>query len=122
MSHRTSIELYRDLLRLVAHIAPGTTSPKSIALRTMIRSEFNKSKHLSPTTDEVQIETMKANAVRALSNYMLYKSGMQDKSSSNKGSGTLGKAMDDFHVRNVEGLNRQSSNSNDNDDKKGGAV
>ena len=124
MSHRTSIELYRDLLRLVAHIAPGTTSPKSIALRTMIRSEFNKSKHLSPSnpSDEVQIETMKANAVRALSNYMLYKSGMQDKSSSNKGSGALGKAMDDFHERNVEGLNRQSSNDNDNDDKKGGAV
>jgi hypothetical protein len=68
---RTSIELYRDLLRLISHLAPGT-SPKSIALRTMIRSEFNKSRLLSPDSpaDAVKIEALKANAVRALSNYI----------------------------------------------------
>ena len=115
MSHRTAIELYRDLLRLVTHIAPGS-SPKSIALRTMIRSEFDKSKHLSPNPSHAtQIETMKANAVRALSNYMLYTSGIHDKKSSSNnskgsssgGGGTLGKAMDDFHERNVEELKKQ---------------
>ena len=72
-SQRTAIELYRDLLRLVAHVAPGT-SPKSFALRTMIRSEFVKSRSLSPEnpSDQVKIEEAKSNAVRALSNYMLY--------------------------------------------------
>jgi len=100
MSFRTSIELYRDLLRLVKHIAPGTTSPKSISLRMMIRGEFNKSRHLSPdrAADQPQIESMKANAVRALSNYMLYESGVKDSSR----GGKLGNAMDRFHDRNME--------------------
>ena len=103
MSFRTSIELYRDLLRLVKHIAPGTTSPKSIALRAMIRGEFDKSRHLSPDSaaDQAQIESLKANAVRALSNYMLYESGVQDKTR----GGKLGSAMDRFHDRNMEDMN-----------------
>lgn len=98
---RTSIELYRDLLRLISHIAPGT-SPKSIALRTMIRSEFNKSRLLSPDSpaDAVKIEALKANAVRALSNYMLYEGGIQDK----RKGGKLGAAMDTYHERSLEGI------------------
>ncbi|KAL7486117.1 hypothetical protein ACHAW6_015966 [Cyclotella cf. meneghiniana] len=103
-TQRTSIELYRDLLRLVSHIAPGTTSPKSRALRTMIRTEFDKSRTLSPhsTTDAIKIEGLKANAVRALSNYMLYEGGIQDKG---KG-GKLGMAMDNFHERSLKGMER----------------
>lgn len=105
-AQRTSIELYRDLLRLVSHIAPGNTSPKSRSLRTLVRSEFDKSRHLSPDlpADQVSIESLKANAVRALSNYMLFEGGMQDKS---KG-GTLGKAMESYHERNLEGMQSQS--------------
>ncbi len=106
-SQRTAIELYRDLLRLVSHIAPGTTSPKSRALRTLVRSEFDKSRYLSPDdpADFMKIESLKANAVRALSNYMLYEGGIQDKS---KG-GKLGKAMDNYHERNLEGMNNPNS-------------
>ena len=100
-SQRSAIELYRDLLRLVAHIAPRA-SPKSIALRTMIRAEFDKSHGLSPNdpSDKIKIEAMKANAVRALSNYMLYEGGVHDRS---KG-GKLGAAMDRFHEKNVKGM------------------
>lgn len=101
---RTSIELYRDLLRLIHNIAPGITSPKSRALRTMVRSEFDKSKSLSPTNpnDVPKIESLKANAIRALSNYMLYVGGIHDKG---KG-GKLGLAMDSFHKKSLDGMSR----------------
>ena len=99
MSYRTAIELYRDLLRLVAHVAPGV-SPKNIALRSMIRTEFDKSRNLTPDKDQEKIESLKANAVRALSNYMLIQGGIQDK---NKG-GKLGAAMDSYHERNVDSI------------------
>ena len=98
---RTSVELYRDLLRLIRHIAPGS-SPKALALRGTVRAEFDKSRHLCPKTDEGKIDALKANAVRALSNYMLYAGGIQDKS---KG-GKLGVAMDDFHARSMRGLRK----------------
>mmetsp|Transcript_3742 Transcript_3742/g.9542 ORF Transcript_3742/g.9542 Transcript_3742/m.9542 type:complete len:128 (-) Transcript_3742:460-843(-) len=100
-TQRTSIELYRDLLRLIAHVAPGA-SPKSIALRTMIRTEFKNSQGLSPTnpSDQAKIEAMKGNAVRALSNYMLYEGGVHDRSR----GGKLGVAMDKFHDKNVQGM------------------
>ena len=119
-TQRTSIELYRDLLRLVSHVAPGTTSPKSRALRTMIRSEFDRSKHLSPDSpsDTIQIETLKANAVRALSNYMLYEGGMQDRG---KG-GKLGMAMDSFHQRNLDGMANTSKQRNQNMDQTTGQT
>ena len=53
-------------MRLVRHIAPGN-SPKGVALKTMVRSEFKKS-----------MQVLKAGAIRALSNYMLYESGAKD--------------------------------------------
>ncbi|KAL7545942.1 hypothetical protein ACHAWF_009292 [Thalassiosira exigua] len=109
MSHRTSLELYRDLLRLVRHVAPGS-SPKSVALRTMIRSEFDKSRSLSPSnpSDAEAIEKRKGDAVRALSNYMLYEGGVADKT---KG-GKLGRAMDRYHERSVRGM-RDGGGRND---------
>lgn len=114
-TQRTSIELYRDLLRLINHIAPGISSPKSIALRNMVRSEFNKSRILlSNVSDaaerENKIEGMKANAIRALSNYMLYEGGVQDQ---NKG-GKLGAAMEEYHTRNVREMQAAQPNTNNN--------
>ena len=67
-------QLFRDCMRLVRHIAPGN-SPKGVALKTMVRSEFKKSMH---EKDEAKIEVLKAGAIRALSNYMLYESGAKD--------------------------------------------
>lgn len=105
-TQRTAIELYRDLLRLVAHVAPGA-SPKSVALRAMVRSEFEKSRGLSPEdpSDAVKIEAMRAGAVRALSNYMLYEGGVHDR----KKGGKLGAAMDKFHERSVQGMQSRDS-------------
>jgi hypothetical protein len=72
--NRTSLELYRDCLRLVRHIAPGI-SPKAMALRQSVRRQFKQ--HMGETND-AQIESLKANAIRALSNYMLYQSAQKD--------------------------------------------
>jgi len=72
-------------MRLIRHIAPGHSS-KAVALRTMTRSEFLKH---AQELDEIKIEGLKAAAVRALSNYMLYESGTKDKK--------LEKAMNRFN-------------------------
>ncbi len=73
----------------------------------MTRSEFENSRILSPNnpSDQIKIETLKANAIRALSNYMLYEGGVQDKSR----GGKLGAAMDNYHERNVRGMRDRSS-------------
>eukprot|EP00429_Kryptoperidinium_foliaceum_P004110 CAMPEP_0176008810 /NCGR_PEP_ID=MMETSP0120_2-20121206/3932_1 /TAXON_ID=160619 /ORGANISM="Kryptoperidinium foliaceum, Strain CCMP 1326" /LENGTH=105 /DNA_ID=CAMNT_0017341597 /DNA_START=107 /DNA_END=424 /DNA_ORIENTATION=+ len=72
--NRTSLELFRDCMRLVRHLAPGY-SPKAQALRQTVRSQFEANRAL---TDPVQVENAKASAVRALSNYMLYQSAQKD--------------------------------------------
>lgn len=68
-------QLYRDCLRLVRHVAPGTDSPKARALRQTVRHEFRRN---ADVTDADQITTLKANAVRALSNYLLQASAPRD--------------------------------------------
>lgn len=91
---RTSLQLYRDCLRLVKHIAPGS-SPKGVALRNTVRSEFWKNKDVQ---NEAQIETLKAGAIRALSNYMLFESGAKDKK--------LGSAMNNFNDKTIKENNK----------------
>lgn len=56
------------------HLAPGS-SAKSVALRSMVRQSFRASKDL---TDETQIAVKKADAIRALSNYLVYQSAQTD--------------------------------------------
>jgi len=58
----------------VRHVAPGY-SPKAIALKQSVRSQFHANKL---EKDPEKIENLKANAVRALSNYMLYQSAQKD--------------------------------------------
>jgi len=73
--NRTSLELYRDCLRLVRHIAPGESS-KALALRVTVRQQFKlNAQEKNPT----KLEELKSNAIRALSNYMLYQSAQKDK-------------------------------------------
>ncbi len=60
-------------MRLVNHI--GGQSPKGIGMRAMVRSEFRKN---AGETDSDKIEALRAGAVRALSNYLLYESGSKD--------------------------------------------
>jgi Complex 1 protein (LYR family) len=55
-------------LRLIRHIAPGQTTPKAMALRGTVRTEFKKYKHVQ---DAIEIEQLHSAAVRGLSNYKL---------------------------------------------------
>lgn len=61
-------------MRLVRHLAPGY-SPKAAALRQTVRSQFQANKN---EKDATKIESMKADAMRALSNYMLFNSAKSD--------------------------------------------
>ena len=71
-----------------------------MALQTTVRQQFEAGRH---ETDEAQVEAMKANAVRALSNYMLFESGAKD--------GKVKKAMIKFDDN--KGANEQSKNDKD---------
>eukprot|EP00560_Eucampia_antarctica_P003794 CAMPEP_0197835630 /NCGR_PEP_ID=MMETSP1437-20131217/26432_1 /TAXON_ID=49252 ORGANISM="Eucampia antarctica, Strain CCMP1452" /NCGR_SAMPLE_ID=MMETSP1437 /ASSEMBLY_ACC=CAM_ASM_001096 /LENGTH=101 /DNA_ID=CAMNT_0043441217 /DNA_START=24 /DNA_END=332 /DNA_ORIENTATION=+ len=92
---RTSLQLYRDCLRLVRHIAPGN-SPKGFALRSMVQTEFGKNRD---EKDEAKLEFMKTAAIRGLSNYMLYESGTKDKK--------LGKAMNKFNDESKKDIDKK---------------
>lgn len=46
-----------------------------MALRSTVRQQFKQHKD---ETDEAQIEALKANAIRGLSNYMLFQSAKKD--------------------------------------------
>jgi hypothetical protein len=59
---------------LIRHVAPGY-SPKAVALRQTVRSQFEANR---TEKDPIKLENLKANAVRALSNYMLYQSAQKD--------------------------------------------
>lgn len=96
------LQLYRDCLRLIRHVAPGETSPKALALRSLVKMEFTKNKN---ETDEAKIESYKAAAVRALSNYMLATSAPKDPA--------IAGAMDDYHGRSVkEAANERNEKPN----------
>ena len=87
----SSLQLYRDCLRLVRHVAPGATSAKAVALRQTVRNEFRKN---AGQTDPDKITSLKANAVRALSNYLLAVSAPKDKH--------LQSSAKEFHGRSVQ--------------------
>ncbi len=72
----------------------------------MVRGEFAKSKGV---TNEVEIEALKAGAIRALSNYMLYESGAKDQK--------LGSAMNKFNEDTRKGTNTNLSPSGTEKDK-----
>jgi Complex 1 protein (LYR family) len=86
---------------LVHHVAPGH-SAKSKALRATIRNQFEKGRSV---TDPIQIETLKASAVRALSNYLVFESGSQDPS--------LRRAMTQYHDTSVQKAKDSAIKSSD---------
>ena len=99
---RTSLQLYRDCLRLIGHIAPGTSSLKSQSLRRTVRTSFEKNRGLS---DPSQIEGAKAGAVRGLANYMMFEAASKEE------SGRLRSAVKDFTERerpkNIEDIRKE---------------
>mmetsp|Transcript_114990 Transcript_114990/g.171857 ORF Transcript_114990/g.171857 Transcript_114990/m.171857 type:complete len:102 (-) Transcript_114990:8-313(-) len=92
--NRTSLELFRDCLRLVKHVAPGH-SPKALALRQTVRAQFKAGRD---ETDPTKVENLKSGAVRALSNYMLYQSAQKEPQ--------LQRAMDD-QIRNSKDRDKE---------------
>ena len=74
------------------------TNRKATALRTMVRSEFQRNRHL---TDPVEIEVCKANAIRALSNYYVLKSIPNDSE--------VSEAATNYHQRSVQSANEKEA-------------
>jgi len=58
----------------LSHIAPGESS-KALALRQTVRQQF---KLHAREKDPTKLDTLKSDAVRGLSNYMLYQSAQKD--------------------------------------------
>ena len=71
---RTSIQLFRDALRLANHIA-GKSSPKGRQLVSIIRAEFKKNKD---ENDVAKIEAHKGAAIRGLATYLMMESSSRD--------------------------------------------
>ncbi|TYZ62747.1 hypothetical protein PybrP1_000188 [[Pythium] brassicae (nom. inval.)] len=71
---RTSLQLYRDCMRLAKHI--GGKSKKGEAIRSLIRREFEKGR---AEVDPEKIEALKTNAIRGLSNYLVLANSSKDK-------------------------------------------
>ena len=63
-------------------------------MRQVVRTQFENSRN---EVDEHKIELLKSNAIRGLSNYMLYNSALSDKK--------LGDNMKKFHRKNMQELN-----------------
>mmetsp|Transcript_22906 Transcript_22906/g.54171 ORF Transcript_22906/g.54171 Transcript_22906/m.54171 type:complete len:105 (-) Transcript_22906:288-602(-) len=101
VANRTALELYRDCLRLVRHVAPGE-SPKAMALRRTVRMQFKRN---ASEEDPKKIDSLKSDAVRALSNYMVYQSAQKDS--------RLQKAMElkDIFPKKENGDNTDNQNS-----------
>jgi len=72
--NRTSKDLYRDCLRLSKHIAGN--SKKGEQIKKIIASEFRKN---AKVVDEDEIISLKANAMRGLSNYLMMEASRKDK-------------------------------------------
>jgi hypothetical protein len=69
MLERTTLQLFRDCLRTAHHI--GGDSAKGRALKQVVKEGFRKNVGV---TDAAEISKLKADAVRALSNYLVMKS------------------------------------------------
>ena len=72
--NRSTRDLYRDCLRLVKHIAGN--SKKATQIRIILKKEFMKN---ALVKDEDVIATLKAHAVRGLSNYLMIEASNKDK-------------------------------------------
>ncbi|CEO95123.1 Complex 1 LYR protein domain-containing protein [Plasmodiophora brassicae] len=66
--NRTSLQLYRDCMRLAAYIAPRST-PKGAKLRAMITEQFRAHRF---ETDPTKVEECKQAAIRGLTNYLAF--------------------------------------------------
>jgi hypothetical protein len=71
---KSSLGLFRDCMRLIKHVA-GTTSPKALALRQIVSTQFRANKHV---TDPALLHVLKSSAERGLSNYLIFTNAKTD--------------------------------------------
>jgi hypothetical protein len=90
---------------LVRYVAPGDSS-KAKALRKVVSTEFAKNRSVH---DEHHLDALRANAIRALSNYLLFQSARKDPK--------VKQAVESFHRKHVS-LAREETMSNNNNTKK----
>jgi hypothetical protein len=79
---RTTSQLYRDCLRLANHIS-GNGSKKSRNIKSIVRAEFRRNAAIK---DTLQIDLLKSNAIRGLSNYLMIESSSKDERFQKKSS------------------------------------
>ena len=82
-------------MRLVRYVAPGSSN-KNTALSAVVRQEFAKN---AAVTDEAQIQALQANAIRALSNYLLFQNSSADPK--------VKQAVQNFHDRHVSSARQE---------------
>jgi len=70
---KTTVQLYRDCLRLIKYVAGD--SAKGRQMRLMVGGEFRRHKD---ETDPEKIEELRFNAIRGLSNYLLFEAASKD--------------------------------------------
>jgi hypothetical protein len=73
-AQRSSVQVYRDCLRLVKHMAGGT-SPKARMLRAVVREQFEASRRESRPD---VLRSLRGNAERVLSQYLFYERSRTD--------------------------------------------
>jgi len=66
---RTTLELYRDCMRLANHVGKDNGPGGIRAIKAQVRSQFKKNLY---ETDQKKIEEQREAAVRALTNYFVY--------------------------------------------------
>lgn len=93
MSAKPPLHLYRDCLRLIGHLSPGTTSTKSQSLRSLLRAEFNKNRGAQGE----EAERLRGGAVRGLANYLT----MVSAKSGGGANSAVGKNLEEFERRSV---------------------
>jgi hypothetical protein len=102
MIQRDSVKLYRDCLRLVAHIAGN--SKKGLKLKSIVRGEFKKN---AKVQDPAVVEVLKSNAIKALANYLMLESSQKD--------ARFKQVSNDFYKNESKDLSSNGNSSNNSD-------
>lgn len=89
-------------------MAPGATSAKAVALRQTVRKEFRKN---AAETNPDKITSFKANAVRALSNYLLALSVPKDKQLQSSAKEFHGRSVQEARAEQQKGIESSQENN-----------
>lgn len=90
---KTTIQIYRDCLRLAHFVGGGSNSPKGRSIKENIRSSFKKNKG---ATNPAEIEVMRGHAIRALANYLMLNQGIRDE--------RMKKSLDNFSNKEADSV------------------